>query len=577
MSVAADKLPRQIGAALLLYLIAAASVFADPYPVDDRIDVEHYRFDLVLSDETDRIEVDAAIELLIEDPATPRLILDLVGPPAAGDATGMTVSAVTAGETALPFSHRDDRLEIELPRAAAQAGRLALTVSYAGTPATGLIIGDTKYGDRSFFSDNWPNKARHWLATVDHIADKATSEFIVTAPSRLQVVSNGLLLERTNLDSQRTLTHWRQAIPISPWLYVIGAAEFAVQYLGDFDGKSIQTWVYRQDRDRGFGDFATPTKDALAFYSAWVGPFEYEKLANIQSNSVGGGMEAASAILYGDDSVTGEGEASRRWQSVIVHEIAHQWFGNSVTEGSWDDVWLSEGFATYFTYLYFEHARGRDAFRRYLVEARDKAMAFSAENPGYTIQHADLQDMADVTTGQIYDKGAWILHMLRDRIGDASWWRGIRAYYARHRNGTATTADFRREMESACVCDLRAYFDFWLRTESEVILEGDWLHDAEAGTVQIAIEHRGGAAVEPRLEVDAAIHYPDRPLPDIVTLPLGKHDGAHVVEVRSRPTHIQLDPNVRLLADWTFAERRPATETARATPAGVQHTTGGVP
>lgn len=96
----------------------------------------------------------------------------------------------------------------------------------------------------------------------------------------------------------------------------------------------------------------------LAFYSDTVGPFSYEKLANVQSNSVSGGMEAASAIFYSEGSVTGD--RSVRWRNVVILEIAHQWFGNAVTESDWDDVWLSEGFATYFTLLYVEHAYGRD-------------------------------------------------------------------------------------------------------------------------------------------------------------------------------------------------------------------------
>ena len=93
-----------------------------------------------------------------------------------------------------------------------------------------------------------------------------------------------------------------------------------------------------------------PTRDALAFYSERVGPFSYEKLANVQSNSVSGGMEAASAIFYSAGSVTGT--RSVRWRNVIIHEIAHQWWGNAVTEKDWNDVWLSEGFATYFTLLF---------------------------------------------------------------------------------------------------------------------------------------------------------------------------------------------------------------------------------
>ncbi|MFN2329034.1 MAG: M1 family metallopeptidase [Chromatocurvus sp.] len=540
---------------LFTLLLALGNAQADPYPVDTRIDIEHYRFEIALSDDSDEIDVKATIDIRILDPIISVIGLDLIKESVDLDNRGMAMHSVTSDELPLAFTHHEDRLEIDIPPAAALDGRISVRLHYSGIPYTGLIIGENKHGDRTFFSDNWPIKARQWLATVDHISDKATVEFLVTAPSRLQVISNGLEVERTNLGSELTLTHWRQSVPIAPWLYVIAAAEFAVQRVDTFEGRAIETWVYWQDRDAGFYDFAVPTKDALGFFTTYVGPFEYEKLANVQSNSVSGGMEAASAILYGDDSVTGE--RTRRWQSVIVHEIAHQWFGNSVTQASWDDVWLSEGFATYFTYLYFEHAKGHDEFARYLIEARDRAMAFSAANPDYTIVHADLQEMSEVTTRQTYQKGAWILHMLRNRIGDDSWWRGIQNYYARYRNASATSGDFQRTMEAACSCDLENYFDYWLHTGSRIVLEGDWAYDADDSRLQITLTRSGHTENSPDISVQAAVYYADSPAPEIVTMALDDNANTADFDVRSKPVNIMLDPNTLLLAEWTLNERSP--------------------
>ncbi len=540
---------QQLSALTLLLLVR--SVSADPYPVNDRIDVEHYRFELVLSDDRDAIDMQARVDVRILDANVNELALDLVKRSSERDGRGMEVASVTRDGEALLYYHDDDVLRIDVPAADAADGRLSVTLRYSGVPDAGLVIGPNKHGDRTYFSDNWPNKARHWLATVDHIADKATSEFLVTAPSRLQVISNGLQVERSNLDSGRTLTHWKQSVPVSPWLYVVGAAEFAVQRVGEFDHKPIETWVYRQDREAGFYDFAVPTKEALAFYSSYVGPFEYEKLANVQSNSVGGGMEAASAILYGDKSVTGQ--RTRRWQTVIVHEVAHHWFGNSVTEATWDDVWLSEGFTTYFTYLYFEHANGQADFARYMEDARKQAFEFSAENPDYRVRHADLQDMANVTTRQIYQKGAWILHMLRMLVGDDVWWRGIQDYYRKYRNSTATTEDFQRVMETACGCELGDYFDYWLRTGSVVTLDGGWRYSN--GKVRIDLERRGHVDGTPELTLEAAVYFADSPVPDIVSMPLTAEGASLEVDVPTEPVRILLDPNTRLLAEWTFDER----------------------
>ena len=409
------------------------------------IDIEAYRFELTLRDDTDEIAGRTTITLRFTAAGVTEVPLDLIGRRAGPGEPGMEVLAVTspAGEP-LTHHHENDLLTVTLPSPGTTGTLATFTVSYRGIPASGLRIGPNKYGERTFFSDNWPNRARSWLPTVDHIGDKATCEFVITAPAHYQVVSNGRLVEETDVGDGMRLTHWEQSVPISPWLYVVGVARFAVQHLGEFNGVPVQTWVYARDRDAGFFDFAVPTIEVLHFYDEYVGPFAYEKLANITSPATGGGMEAATALMYGENSVTGE--RSVRWRNVIIHEIAHQWFGNAVTESEWDDVWLSEGFATYFTLLFREHAYGRDDFVAGLGEAADRVWRWYDDNPDYRIVHDDLTDMSRVTSVATYQKGAWVLHMLRGRLGDEAFWRGIRLYYARHFNETATTDDFMRAM-----------------------------------------------------------------------------------------------------------------------------------
>ena len=457
---------------IIIFILFPLTISADTYPVNTLIDITHYRFTLTLSDATDEISGTASVHAQFLSNGIRQIRLDLINRSEERGGHGMQVHSVTSAGESLRFDHSDDILLIDLPSAPDVNDIVALEIGYSGIPETGLLIKDNKYGERTFFSDNWPNKARNWLPTVDHISDKATSEFLITAPSHYQVVSNGLLQEETDLAGGLRLTHWKQSVRTSPWLYVLAAAQFAVQYVDEFDHKSIQTWVYHQDRDAGFYDFAVPTRQALEFFSSYVGPFAYEKLANIQSNSVGGGMEAASAILYVDDSVTGQRTA--RLRGLVVHELAHQWFGNSVTEASWDDVWLSEGFATYFTQLFFEYADGHDAFVERMIAARDRVFKFHAENPSYRIVHDNLDDMSQVTTGQIYDKGAWILHMIRNEIGDEAWWAGIRNYYRKYMNSNATTDDFRVEMEGVCNCNLKPLFAQWLYQGGNILMNGEW-------------------------------------------------------------------------------------------------------
>jgi aminopeptidase N len=537
---------------ILAATLVPSAVYADTYPKNPGIDVQHYAFTLELHDQHDRIAGAAAIDVLFTRDGETSLRFDLIRRNDIGK--GMTVERVTADGVALDHAHQNDVLTIALPRPSVRGQRLRVQVVYAGEPASGLKIADNRYGDRTFFSDNWPDRARHWLPTVDHPYDKATAEMIVTAPAHYQVVSNGLLIEESDLAGDRRRTHWRQSVPIAPWLYALGVARFAVQHVDTFQGKAIQTWVYAQDRDKGFHDFAVPTRAALEYYTDKVGPFVYEKLANVQSNSVSGGMEAASAIFYSESSVTGD--RSERWRNVIIHEVAHQWFGNAVTESDWDDVWLSEGFATYFTLLFIEHQYGRDEFLRGLASSRERVLAFDKEHPDYRIVHDRLDDMSKVTTGQTYQKGAWILHMLRGLVGDEAFWTGIRAYYQAHMNGHATTADFRGAMERASGRDLRQFFDQWLTRGGLLRLKGDWHHDAKGGLLTIRLTQVDPARTF-AMPVHVAVHQSDSAAPTISTIEL----TGPVTEVRIpsgvKPQRVVLDPNRWVLMEAQFAERRP--------------------
>jgi aminopeptidase N len=544
------KPPLRSARLAILGAFLSPSLLADTYPKNPNIDALNYAFSIEVSDTTDLIVGELALDVRFVGAGVRSLRLDLISAGAALGGKGMHVSGVSMDGTAVPFTHADDVLLVPLASAPAVNQRARFVVRYRGTPASGLKIGNNKYGDRTFFSDNWPNRARHWLPTIDHPYDKATSEFIVTAPSHYQVVSNGIQVELSDVAGGRRRTHWKNAVPIAPWLYVLGVARFAMQRVGSFEGKPIETWVYAQDRDAGFADFATPTKNVLAFYSDYVGPFAYERLANIQSNSVSGGMEAASAILYSENSVTGTG--SVRWRNVVIHEIAHQWFGNAVTESDWDDVWLSEGFATYFTLLYIEHAYGRDEFLRGLASSRSTVMSYAALHPTYTIIHQNLSRMEDVTSSHTYQKGSWTLHMLRGVIGSEAFQRGIRAYYARHFNGTATTADFRRAMEEASGQPLGWFFEQWLYKPGTLKVAGTWTYDAASKQVRVSLEQVQTDGSLFTMPIEIGVYTKGQPTPVLERVRLDAKSKVFTINAPSEPEQVRLDPNLWVLMEAVF-------------------------
>ena len=201
-------------------------------------------------------------------------------------------------------------------------------------------------------------------------------------------------------------------------------------HAGIVKGVPLETWVYHQDRETSrFPPSRQPARRVLEFYVEHVGPYPYEKLAGVQAAGLSGGIEHASAIFYGERNVSGDGVTD-----LVAHEIAHQWFGDSVTESDWDDVWLSEGFATYFTLLFTEHDSGRDAFVAGLKRSREIVFATEKRNPGLAVIHDNLSDMRHVLNRLVYQKGGWTLHMLRGQVGTDTFWAGIRDYYRRYRD-----------------------------------------------------------------------------------------------------------------------------------------------
>lgn len=523
-----------------LWLLCAPLVWADSYPRQPGVDAQHYVFRVALNDETDEITGDATIDLRFVQEGVAQVALDLAS---AANGKGMTVAEVTASGAKVRYTHASDRLTITLPSSPKAGERKQFTVRYHGIPANGLRIGTNKYGERTFFSQNWPDLARQWLPIIDHPYDKATSEFIITAPVKYQVVANGVWQEETDLGDGRRVTHWKQTEPISSWLNAIGVAQFAARQFGMVKGIPLQTWVYHQDRDAGIVTFEEPARQAMEFFIDHIGPYPYQKLANVEAAGLTGGTEHASAIFYGEKSV-----GDRPATGLVAHEIAHQWFGDAVTEKDWDDVWLSEGFATYFTLLSTEHYQGRDAFVAGLKRSRESVFALEKKNPGIAVTHDNLSDMSKVLNQIIYQKGGWTLHMLRGRIGAGKFWTGIRDYYQRYRDGNASTGDFRRVMEEASGTDLGWFFQQWLKRAGSPAVEGGWRYDAAAKRIEIELAQT--QLGEPyRLPLEFGIA--DR----IEKVEMTQKRQRFEIPADKEPAAVVLDPNTWVLMDARFTRR----------------------
>lgn len=525
---------------------------ADKYPVNHKIQVNHYVFNLQFSDQSNKMEGSATISVTFKEAGIIPLRVDLTNQdPVSGK--GMLVSAVMLEDKPVAFTHEQQALIITPDKAYPAGTTLSYTIQYSGIPADGLHIGPTKYGDRSFFSDNWPNKARNWLPVIDHPSNKATCEFIVKAPLHYQVVSNGLLVEESNADSLFRLTHWKQSVPISPWLYTLGVADFAVQYADEFEGKSIQSWVYARDRVSGFYDLVYPVKASMEFFSAYIGPYAYEKVASIESPVVGGGMEAASAIGYSDKLVTGT--RSDRTRNVVIHEMAHQWFGNAVTESTWDDAWLSESFATCFTTIFLEQAYGKEAYDAELLKAGKLFRDYYHKQPSFPIVADRTAEETAVTNYAVtYQKGSYVLLMLRDEIGKPAFQKGIRNYYAKHMNGHATTADFVAAMEKASGQNLTVFFQQWLKRDDYIQANADWQYDKAKKQLVIRIQQQPSSYGAYDFPLVFNVYDGKGNSKSLKKIRVTKADEIFRIPLEQSPVKLMPDPSRVLLADITVKQ-----------------------
>jgi len=509
------------------------------------IDVLDYDFHLTLTDTTDRIEGVATVRLRVTTDTLTAARLDLVGPPGASENTGMTVAEVTEAGTPVPYSHTDDLLRIQPDPGFTNGTTHTFRIRYSGVPADGLIIGTNRHGDRTFFGDNWPNRARHWLPVEDHLADKATVEFRVTAPAEYEVVSNGALVSDSTSGDTR-VTHWRTDVPLPPKVMIIGVADFAVDTVAAVDGVPVQSWVYPEDREAGFKDLGQ-APPILRFFEENLGPYPYEKLANVQSATRYGGMENAAAIFYSEEAVA-DGKDDT---PLLAHEIAHQWYGNTVTEADWPHLWLSEGFATYLTGLYLEHARGETAFRKYMTGARKQVVKFHEKMPDAPLVDTTFSDPNELLNTNPYQKGAWVLHMLRHEVGTETLWEGLRTYYERYRNKNASTSDFRRVMEDVSGQNLKGFFDQWTRRAGHPVIEGTWQYNAATNECTVTLQQTQEAAPF-EVGVDVALHTNRQ---RTTTLFMRDRSAQAIIDCEQAPSSVTLDPYLRLLGEFSVERR----------------------
>ena len=468
----------------IIFLFISYSLCQEPAPIKSGIapfkneysgkfDVINYDLEIGLSEKSEQIAGIANITIILNKNIK-QIPLDF---------TGLSIQSVLINNSIAKYSYEKGKIFIDSKNFKANQ-MLTVRIEYNGKPDDGLIIGKNVHGNPSVFADNWPNRARFWFPSKDHPSDKATVSFTIHAPSKWKVIANGALIEKPKVSAEnaiglkesRLTWRWKSSVPIPTYNMVIGAAEMDITTLGvaNFayspsslrsDGSiEVSNWTFPEDTEKSQLSFERSV-EMVNFFTTKIGPYPYEKLANVQSSTRFGGMENASAIFYSQEAIA----KGRNIESTVSHEIAHQWFGDSVTEKEWHHLWLSEGFATYFGALFFEQSDGRDNFIERMEKSKNRI--FQSKVTDRPIVDYEVRDLFKLLNSNNYPKGAWVLHMLRGLLGDEIFFRGISKYYNRYNNRTALTKDFMKIMEEVSGKNLQYFFDQWIFSPGYPIIE----------------------------------------------------------------------------------------------------------
>lgn len=393
----------------------------------------------------------------------------------------MPVSGVKVNNENARFTQHDEKLDVYLTAPAQANQKLNISVFYSGIPKDGLILAKDKDGHPSAIGDNWADRVHNWIPCLDHPSAKASVRFTVTAGANNTVVANGILeSEKKNSDATKTWIYNEPRV-VSPYNMVVAIGQFASAVLKTNSPVPISYYVPPADKkfaEQGF----SPAAPSVLTFSNLIAPYPYQKLGLIVGATRFGGMENANTIVFTPNlfnNFTQAKRLSRRYkipgaiEEVVAHEIAHQWFGDSVTEATWADLWLSEGFATYFAGIFLEKNEGEDAFRTYM---KDKAQEYFdyEKRRRVPIYDTETEKLFDLLNANNYQKGAWVLHGLRGMLGDRAFFEGLKLYYKTYKDSTATTEDLRAALEKTSNKDLKDFFSRWIYKAGHPVYKIDW-------------------------------------------------------------------------------------------------------
>ena len=340
---------------------------------------------------------------------------------------------------------------------------------------------------------SFPEGARHWFPSNDHPADKATSSIITTVRSDWKVLSNGVLNDkttnwkrlqngmriRTEGSGDSTTYRWDLDLPNSTYLYVMVAGPFEVvqDYHGDIP---MSYWVYPQDKENAHRSFHR-TPEIMRFFEKEYGtPYPWPKMDQITIPGIGGGAESTTATILGEKTIHDE-KAEKDYPShwLVAHEAAHQWWGDYITMGNWHHAWLNESFATYGEYLYSSYLYGKDESKINLWKKKQSYLNEYKNRYSRPMVHPYWQYPNQNFDSHIYPRGAAVLHMLRQIVGDKTFKEFQEVFLNKYAYGNPVTDDLIKVVNEVSEKDLTWFFKQWVLSAGhpQLDIKTEWKGD----------------------------------------------------------------------------------------------------
>ena len=473
------------------------------------------------------------------------------------DAMNLKVSAATVDGRRARFTAKAGKLRLHLSKPLDCGREIEISVRYRiDRPKAGLhFVSPSRRAPRSpiqVWSQSQPEDARHWYPCHDSPQQKCTSEVRATVPKGFCVISNGVLIE-TGAAAGKTVWHWRMDRPHAIYLISIAAGRFSEI---SQRWKDVPVTFYCEkgreaDARRGFGK----TVKAMEFFSKATGvPYPYDKYAQVAAAEYPGGMEHTTCTTQTDACLIDERAAlDNDLDLLVAHELAHQWFGDLVTCRDWSHAWLNEGFATYFEVLFQEHDKGRDEADYELLQ--NARLYFEEDSRRYRrpIVCSTFKSPWTLFDRHTYEKGSWVLHMLRGELGETAWGRVLRHYLEKHRDGSVETNDLIQAIADVTGRNLKAFFDQWVFRGGYPTIRVSYAWDAKARKAKLHIvETQDISDDAPAFRFKLPIRFIGRGWSKECTASVSAQEQRFSWPLAAAPIDVQVDPDFTVLKKLTL-------------------------